>query len=316
MLESSAAPLEFDSFDFSTIKYLIAYLQTNYQPMARSIAYQYNNYSEKGDSSQSLGSSQIVPVDSAVLIGLFKGTDTVYFENEHAGERIFESKDRVQFIQVNSASEKNWFDYTLGTITILSALIAAYYTLKSIRKLYNESQEKQVQIDKLTGIVEKIDSQNNILEKHNLLIGQQVDVLSQFLIKSPDESNEINELARIQRQKIELENQPRLYFKGSHGFQTKHNYQIGNNGADLIINNITPLSDKIRIVNPIQTGGKTVRSGQSFEIIVEATDKNFKSVRAFIVRILLENVLGQKFEVLYDTRNSESLYSPKKIEIE
>jgi hypothetical protein len=55
---------------------------------------------------------------------------------------------------------KDWFDYSLGGITILGAVIAAIYTLKSIKKLFEKDELRELQISKLTNIVESLDESN------------------------------------------------------------------------------------------------------------------------------------------------------------
>lgn len=55
---------------------------------------------------------------------------------------------------------KDWFDYTLGVVTILGALIAAYYTLRSIKKLYEKDEQMQDQIDNLSTIADSLEKAN------------------------------------------------------------------------------------------------------------------------------------------------------------
>lgn len=58
------------------------------------------------------------------------------------GEYNLEIPDKKIIVETPG---KDWFDYTLGTITIIGAIIASFYTWKSIRKLYQKDEDKQTQ---------------------------------------------------------------------------------------------------------------------------------------------------------------------------
>jgi hypothetical protein len=208
---------------------------------------------------------------------------------------------------------KDWFDYTLGTITILGAIIAAYYTWKSIRKLYEKDEDKQAQIDKLSSIAEKMGRQNAILEEANLLISKQVDVLRNLTIGSND-SESSKELLKIEREKLELEHRPRLFSNMFMSAESSGGYKIENGGKQFTILSVEPDQNNIQLINNLDLIGKTIPEQGFFNIQTRTKDGSVMHDKNFNVIIVCENDLGMKYQIVMNSQKMDSLRTSTKIE--
>ncbi|UKN01196.1 hypothetical protein K6119_15810 [Paracrocinitomix mangrovi] len=215
-------------------------------------------------------------------------------------------------IDVNTPG-KDVFDYALGTVTILGAIIAGFYTLKSIRKLYKKDEDKQAQIDKLSSIAEKMEAQNKILEEGNLLISKQVDVLRNLTVGSND--NEASqELLRIEQQKLELEHRPRLYSNMfSYSFNTGK-FKVENGGKPLTIDKIECDNDNIIIENQASLTGKYLEEHGFVNIMTRTRNDRVMKDQSYIIKIFVENDINNKYRIDMHSQKMDSLRNAAKIE--
>jgi hypothetical protein len=71
-------------------------------------------------------------------------------------------------IEVNTPGKDAW-DYWTSGLTLLGALIAAWYTIKLLKGLKDDNKHKQDQIDQLKSQTNELIVQNKILEKRHRL---------------------------------------------------------------------------------------------------------------------------------------------------
>jgi hypothetical protein len=208
---------------------------------------------------------------------------------------------------------KDWFDYTIGSITTLGAIIAAFYTWKSIRKLYQKDEDKQEQINKLTAIAGKMEAQNQILEEANRLTTRQIEALQNMTLKS--ENNEgTNELARIERERMELEYRPRLYSNMASGVGNEFKFVIENGGKDVTITNLVSQDANIQVINTINAMGTFLPEGGVFNIGVRSMNGAPIAMLNYNIDIHCINSLGIHYLIHMNSRNFNSLRNAVKID--
>lgn len=107
-------------------------------------------------------------------------------------------------IDVNTPG-KDGFDYTIEVVTLLGVLIAAVYTLMSIRKLFKKDEDKQAQIDELARQTAQLITSNKLYEK-----------------------------------RIRMIHKPRIWSNGGNTFAAKNEWGISldNKGEEAIITNV------------------------------------------------------------------------------
>lgn len=240
--------------------------------------------------------------------------DTIYSASDSlnihfSGEQHLELKDAP--IDVNTPG-KDWFDYTLGIVTIIGVAITIYYTIKSIRKLYQKDEDKQAQIDKLSSIAEKMEAQNTILEEANLLISKQVDALRNLTIGTND-SETSKELLKIEREKLELEHRPRLY---SNLFGTAMNtgkFQIENGGKPLTIEKLECSDRNIIIEQAHKYNGLFIEENGMFTIHTRTLDGSVMNDKKYTIKIYCKNEIEIKYLIELDSNKMDSLRKSKKL---
>lgn len=240
--------------------------------------------------------------------------DTVYSASDSlnihfSGKQYLELKDTP--IDVNTPG-KDWFDYALGTITILGAIIAAFYTWKSIRKLYQKDEDKQAQIDKLSSIAEKMEAQNAILEEANLLISKQVDALRNLTIGTNDNETS-KELLKIEREKLELEHRPRLYSNMFSTAMSTGKFQIENGGKPLTIERLECSDENIIIEQANKYEGFFLEEHGIFTVHTRTLDGNVMNDKKYTIKIYCKNEIEIKYLIELDSNKMDSLRKSKKL---
>ncbi len=125
--------------------------------------------------------------------------------------------------------DKDWFDYSIGIITTVGAIIAAVYTLYSIRKLFQRDEQKNLQIDRLTNIVEKLESANNqSLRREKLSKRPHINLTAQALRTNIAGGNIIIDI--LNSNPISNITSYSLLDYGNLGFSNHITLTVGNNG--------------------------------------------------------------------------------------
>lgn len=227
------------------------------------------------------------------------------------GEYNLEIPDKKIIVETPG---KDWFDYTLGTITILGAIIASFYTWKSIRKLYQKDEDKQTQINKLSSIAEKMEAQNAILEEANLLISKQVDALRNLTIGSNDNETS-KELLKIEREKLELEFRPKLFSNMFTSAESSGGHHIENGGKQITILSLESDNNNIQLINRDELIGKTIPERGIFRINTRTLDRTVMNDKDYNVIIQCENDLGLKYQIVMNSQRMDSLRTSTKFEV-
>ena len=107
-------------------------------------------------------------------------------------------------------------DYNLSNFIfgIFSAL-GSIATFGAFVFLFRRDKDKQTQIDKLTGIVTILETQNEIMKLHNDLIAQQVDIFRNTSILKENDGNAVRQLREIEEKKLKLSVKPNLWLNGA-----------------------------------------------------------------------------------------------------
>lgn len=88
--------------------------------------------------------------------------DTLALSLDVSGTSILELPDSKIDVQTPG---KDWFDYTLGVITIIGAIVTIVYTLKSIKKLFERDEQREEQIAELAAQTEQLILQTSLFER-------------------------------------------------------------------------------------------------------------------------------------------------------
>lgn len=247
--------------------------------------------------------------------------DTISIAVDLSGNSVLEIPDKTIKIQTEG---KDWFDYSLGIITILGAILAAVYTWKSLKKLFEKDEDKQMQINKLANIAEKMQVQNDILEKANQLTSRQIDVLSSISFKNNTPTNEtaeskaslkaLGELAMIEKERMELEHIPRLFCNSGMGSFNSMKYKIENGGKPITINELSSENESILLKSRLPEDGFFMPENGKLEFSVESKDGQSLNRNKPIVIIICTDQLKNKYQINFDTNSFESIRRAIKLE--
>ncbi len=89
-------------------------------------------------------------------------SDTLALAIDVSGTSVLEIPDKKISVETPG---KDWFDYSLGIITIIGAIVTLIYTLKSIRKLFEKDEQRQEQIEELAAQTQQLIVQNALFER-------------------------------------------------------------------------------------------------------------------------------------------------------
>jgi hypothetical protein len=81
--------------------------------------------------------------------------DTIVLNVDVSGSTQVEIPKEIIYVE---AEKKDWFDYTVGTVAVLGGLFALIYTILSIKKILNKSEEANQLLNQLV-------KQNQIAER-------------------------------------------------------------------------------------------------------------------------------------------------------
>lgn len=97
---------------------------------------------------------------------------------------------------------------------ILNAL-GSLATVGAFVFLFRRDKDKQAQIDKLAGITESLDNQNETLRKQNELIAEQITVYRDFVFAKENDNQALNKLHEIEEKRLKLSVKPNLWLNGA-----------------------------------------------------------------------------------------------------
>jgi hypothetical protein len=103
----------------------------------------------------------------------------------------------------------------LNTIFLIVNALGSLATFGAFVFLFFKDTQKQNQIERLTNIGDNIKEQNQMLDKSNKLLDEQVSILRQSLTSTKLDDKASKRLAEIENQKLLLSIQPRFCFESA-----------------------------------------------------------------------------------------------------
>ncbi|XOV66346.1 MAG: hypothetical protein ACFHU9_12025 [Fluviicola sp.] len=164
---------------------------------------------------------------------------------------------------------------------VLSLLWIFYQILKIKKNAKNREVELEnivKQTTELGRLVKKMDTQTDAINKMNTLLSEQLDKVTKLAAQGSG-SDGVAELARIEREKMELEHRPRVY---SNDFRSSLNIgklRVENGGKPFEITNVTLAHPTVQLRNGHSLIGKRIDENGFFEI--EAITRDGAEIKDF-----------------------------------
>lgn len=129
--------------------------------------------------------------------------------------------------------------------------IGSLATFGAFLFLFRRDKDKQIQIDKLTGIATFLEAQNEITKQQNDLIAQQVEIFRNTSILKGHDGKALEELKELERKKLKLSVKPNLWLNGAHYSRLSGELEIdlNNKGEDAKLLEFKLKSDDIILNN-------------------------------------------------------------------
>lgn len=129
---------------------------------------------------------------------------------------------------------------TIGAIGSLATFGAFIF-------LFRRDKDKQIQIDKLTGIATILEAQNETMKQQNDLIGQQVEIFRNTSILKGQDDGALAQLREIEEKKLKLSVKPNLWLNGAgySGYDGELKIDLNNKGEEAILLEFNLTSDDI-----------------------------------------------------------------------
>lgn len=103
---------------------------------------------------------------------------------------------------------------TTNLIFQIIEAVGSFATFGAFIFLFRRDEDKQAQIDKLTGIAKILESQNETMKEQNDLMGQQVDIFRNTSVLKNADGNAMEQLREIEEKKLKLSVKPNLWLNG------------------------------------------------------------------------------------------------------
>lgn len=205
--------------------------------------------------------------------------------------------------------DPSWTDI----IQAIAALIAVPGAIAAFVVLFLRDKDKEKQIQKLSLLAEKIESQNEILKESNSIMSRQVEALGALSI--PDKQSEASiRLLQIEEEKRELEFRPKLYSNMYTSVESSGGYHIENGGKQITILSLESDNENIQLINRNELIGKTISEKGFFIINTRTLDRSVMNDKNYNVIIVCENDLGTKYQIVMNSQKMDSLRTSTKLE--
>lgn len=205
--------------------------------------------------------------------------------------------------------DPSWTDI----IQAIAAVIAVPGAIAAFVLLFLKDKDKENQIQKLSFLAEKIESQNEILKESNAIMSRQVEALGALSI--PDKQSEASlRLVQIEEEKRELEFRPRLYSNMFVSAESSGGYNIENGGKPITLLWVEPDNKNIQLINRDELIGKTIPERGIFRINTRTLDRTVMNDKDYNVIIQCENDLGLKYQIVMNSQRMDSLRTSTKLE--
>jgi len=184
---------------------------------------------------------------------------------------------------------------TSETWNLIIAGLGSIGTAGSFAFLFFRDKNKQKQIDKLAGIASMLEAQNEIMQKQNDLIGQQVDIFRNTSLLKGNDGEAMSKLAEIETKKLRLSVMPILRTSGGSfaGSTGQFSIDVINNGDTATILKVENNSSDVLIYHFPEN--YEMEKGKSIRIIgSQKGDKHIKDCDIDI-DIIYEDKLKNKY---------------------
>jgi hypothetical protein len=140
---------------------------------------------------------------------------------------------------------------TLNIIFQVIAAIGSLATFGAFIFLFRRDKDKQVQIDRLTGIATILEAQNETMKKQNDLISQQVDIFRNTSLLKNNDQEALGHLREIEEKKLRLSVEPNLWTNGGgyNGSTGEFHIDLNNKGETAIIQEFINNTNDVEINN-------------------------------------------------------------------
>jgi hypothetical protein len=204
--------------------------------------------------------------------------------------------------------EPSWTDI----MQAIAAIVAVPGAIAAFVVLFLRDKDKERQIQKLSLLAEKIESQNEILKESNSIMSRQVEALGALAV--PDTQSEASmRLVQIEEEKRELEYRPKLYSNMFTTAQSNAGFKIENGGKPITIVSVEPDDDNVQLINR-DVIGRTIPENGVFNINTRTLDGSVMNDKDYNVIIRCANDLGSRYEIKMNSKRMDSLRTAKKIE--
>lgn len=204
--------------------------------------------------------------------------------------------------------DPSWTDI----IQAFAALMAVPGAIAAFVVLFLRDKHKEKQIQKLSLLAEKIESQNEILKESNSIMSRQVEALGALSI--PDKQSEASiRLLQIEEEKRELEFRPKLYSNMYSSAESSGGYHIENGGKQITILSLKSDNENIQLINRNELIGRTISEKGFFIIKTRTLDRSVMNDKNYNVIIVCENDLGMKYQIVMNSQKMDSLRTSKRI---
>ena len=140
---------------------------------------------------------------------------------------------------------------TLNIIFQIIASIGSLATFGAFVFLFRRDKDKQVQIDRLTGIATILEAQNDTMKKQNDLFAQQVDIFRNTSLLKGGDQDAIRHLQEIEEKKLRLSVEPNLWTNGGgyNGSTGEFNIDLNNKGETAFIQEFINNTSEVTLYN-------------------------------------------------------------------
>jgi hypothetical protein len=149
------------------------------------------------------------------------------------------------------------------------AALGSVATFGAFIFLFRRDKDKQVQIDRLTGIATILEAQNDTMKKQNDLMAQQVEIFRNTSILKGNDQGALEKLHVIEEKKLKLSVMPVLWTNGGsyNGSTGKFKLDLNNKGETAILLEFRNNSEDVIIDNlssryELEKGGSRLIFGQ------------------------------------------------------
>ena len=210
----------------------------------------------------------------------------------------------MEEVKILGSSITDWIQAIAGLIAVPGA-IAGFILL------FRKDKEKETQINKLAGIVEKIEAQNEIMKEANSLSAQQVDILRNSLILNKQDDGASKRLLEIEEKKLKLSVKPLLIVDGGSSGPYSIGIRLLNIGERAHIQSIRLVSGNIYI-QPISI---PYRFEKQEQLHISASSNSALGRDAmYEIEFIYEDELKNKYKAVLIGRGAEGKFS-EQIEI-